>query len=111
MEKILRSNNKKWLRTYDNNWKISIGQGDNYATGCLLEYRYFKEHYKLIPRYLKKQQELVADPKAMKQITFTGNLKRGEGGAMLFIIEEREETVAGFSKETVKAFWSYFVLI
>ena len=47
----------------------------------------------------------------MQQINFTGNLKRVKGGAMLFIIEETEETVSGFSKETVKALWSYFVLI
>ena len=39
----------------------------------------------------------------MQQINFTGNLKRVKGGAMLFIIEETEETVSGFSKETVKA--------
>ena len=30
------------LLTYDNVWKIPTGQGDNYTTGCLLEYKYFK---------------------------------------------------------------------
>ena len=30
------------LRTYDNTWKITTGQGDYYATGCLLDYPYLK---------------------------------------------------------------------
>ena len=30
---------------------------------------------------------------------------------MLFIIEETEKTVLGFSKETVKVIWFYFVLM
>ena len=34
--------------TYNNIWKIATGQGDDYTTGCLLDYTYFKEHYKLI---------------------------------------------------------------
>ena len=39
---------KNFLRTYDNTWKIVTGQGNDYTTGCLLDYPYFKEHYKLI---------------------------------------------------------------
>ena len=46
-------------RTCDNIQKIAVGQGDDYATGCLLDYPYFKEHYKLIVLDLSKQQELV----------------------------------------------------
>ena len=38
-----------------------------------------------------KQQTLDADPKAIQQINFTGNLTRTEGATMLFIIEERKE--------------------
>ena len=45
--------------TCDSIQKIAIGQGDDYATGCLLDYPYFKEHYKLIVLDLSKQQELV----------------------------------------------------
>ena len=40
---------KSYLKTYDNFRKISTGQGDDYTTGCLLDYPYFKKHYKLIP--------------------------------------------------------------
>ena len=35
--------------------KIAIGQGDDYTTGCLLDYPYFKDHYKMIAIDLSKQ--------------------------------------------------------
>ena len=38
---------KNNLRTYDNIWKITIGEGDDYKTGCLLDYLYFKNYYRL----------------------------------------------------------------
>ena len=60
-------------RTYSI-WKIMIDQGDDYTTGCLVDYPYAKENYKLIVIDLIKQQALYADPKAMQQIKFTGNL-------------------------------------
>ena len=51
---------------------------------------------------LSKQQKLDADPKAIQQINFTGNLDRAEGLTMFFIIEEAKETVLDFAKGTVK---------
>ena len=47
---------KNDLRTYDNIRKIAIGQGDDYTTGCLIDYPYFKNYYKLIAIDLSKQQ-------------------------------------------------------
>ena len=43
------------LKTYDNIQKIATGQGDDYTTACLLDYHYFKKHYKLIAIDLSKQ--------------------------------------------------------
>ena len=54
---------------------IATGQGDDHTNGCLLDYNYFKEHYKLIAIDLSKQQKLDSDPKAMQQTNFNGNLK------------------------------------
>ena len=62
------------LRTYDNIWKISTGQGDDYTNGCLLDYDYFKNYYKMTAIDLNKQKALDADLKAIQQINFTGNL-------------------------------------
>ena len=64
--------------TYDNIRKFATGQGDNYTTGCLLDYVYFKKCYKVLAIDLSKQQALDADPKASQQINFTANLDSRE---------------------------------
>ena len=56
------------LKTYENIRKIATGKGDDYTTGCLLDYSYFKENYKMIAIDLSKQQVLDADPTAIQQI-------------------------------------------
>ena len=71
------------LRAYDNIWKIATGQGDDYATGCLLDYPLFQKLLQYDINSLSKEQ----DPKVTQQINFTGNLKR-EGNTTFFIIEE-----------------------
>ena len=43
------------IKTYENIRKIATGQGDDYRTGCLLDYLYFKENYKMIATDLSKQ--------------------------------------------------------
>ena len=40
-------------KTYENIRKIATGKGDDYATGCLLDYHYFKKNYKKIAIDLK----------------------------------------------------------
>ena len=62
--------------TYENIRKIETGQGDDYTTGCLLHYPYFKDSYKMIEVDLSKQQALDVDPRANHQINFTSNLDR-----------------------------------
>ena len=87
--------------TYENIRKITIGQGDDYTTGCLLDYTYFKKYYKMIAVDLSKQQVLDADPKAIQQINFTANLDRANT-RFYFILEEAKQSVFGFSQGTVK---------
>ena len=89
-------------KTYENIRKIATGQGDDYTTGCLLDYPYFKNQYKIIPIDLSKQQALDADPRAIQQINFTENWDRNGNTTMFFIIEEAKETVLDFSQGTVK---------
>ena len=78
------------------------GQGDHYTTGCLLDFNYFNNYYKMIVIDLSKQQALDADPKAIQQSNFNRNLEKNV--LIFFIIEEAKETVLGFSKVTVKVF-------
>ena len=61
---------------HENIRKIATGQGDDYRTGCLLDYRYFMNTYKMIAVDLSQQQALDADPRAIQQINFTANLDR-----------------------------------
>ena len=88
--------------TYENIRKIATGQGDDYTTGCLLDYIYFKNYYKMIAVDLSKQQALDADPKAIQQINSTANLDRTDNARLYFIIEEAKETAFEFSQGTVK---------
>ena len=90
------------LKTYENIRRIATGKGDDYTTGCLLDYSYFKENYKMIAVDLSKQQALDADPRAIQQINFTANLDKAGNTTMFFIIEKAKETVLGFSQGTVK---------
>ena len=45
---------KNDLKTY-NIGKIATSEDDDYKTGCLLDYPYFKNYYKLIAIDLSKQ--------------------------------------------------------
>ena len=92
------------FRTFDNIWKITIGLGDYYTTGCLLDYNYFNNYYKMIAIDLGKQQALDADLKAIQKVNFTGNLARHPvaNTTMFFIIEEVKEIILDFSQGTVK---------
>ena len=89
-------------KTYENIRKIATGQGYDYTIGCLLDYTYFKDHYKMIAIDLSKQQSLDADPRAIQQINFAANLDRVGNTTMFFIIKETKETVFEFSQGTVK---------
>ena len=88
--------------TYEKFRKIAIGQEDNYTTGCLLDYSYFADTYKVIAVDLSKQQALDADIRAIQQINFTANLDRAGNTRVYFILEEAKETILDFSQGTVK---------
>ena len=42
-------------KTYENIRKSTTSQGDDYTAGCLLDYSYFKENYKMVAIDLRKQ--------------------------------------------------------
>ena len=88
------------IRQYDKIRKVATGKGDNYATGCLLGYKYFKDFYKLVATDLSKQKELDADPRAIQQIEFYGKLSAD--AFVLFVLEKSKETVLEFYKGTAK---------
>ena len=85
---------EKCLGKYDNIRKVATGQGVHWTTGCLLDYNYFNNYYKIIVIDLRKQQALDADPNGIQYINFKGNVAP-EGNTNIitfFSIEEVKET-------------------
>ena len=78
---------------------IEMSKNNDYAIGNLLDYEYFKEHYKLIARDLSKQTELE-NPDLKHQFNFVGRLEENNV-TMFFIIEKIEETTFDFSQKSV----------
>ena len=88
------------FRKYDKIRKISTGKVDDYTTGCLLDYQYFKDHYQLIAVDLPKQKELDAGLRAMQQIEFYRMLKTNS--QVCTVLEKSKETILGFYKRIAK---------
>ena len=88
------------IKQYDEIRKISTGQGDDYTTGCLLDFAYFEKNYRLIAVDLSKQKVLDADSRAIQQIIFTS--KTSQAAVIYYIYEKSKETILQFSKGTTK---------
>ena len=76
-----------------------MSRNNDYTTGNLLDYKYLKDHYKLIAVDLSRQIELE-NPDLKQQINFTGRLEENNA-AMFFIIKKKEETTFDFSQNSV----------
>ena len=93
--------------------KLTTGQGQDYASGCSLEFDYIKNIYRLIAVDLSRQEELNTDLNAVQQIEFIGQLKKldHDGNAtdagndqsmfVLTILEKITETRLKFSQGSV----------
>ena len=93
------------IKQYDEIRKISTGQGDDYNTGCLLDYSYFRKNYKLIAADLSKQKALDGDSRAIQQIIFTGTIKAAVANTRIiifYVLEKSKETILEFSNGTTK---------
>ena len=88
------------IKQYDEIRKISTGQGDDYTTGCLLDFSYFEKNDKLVAADLSKQKALNADSRAIQQIIFTG--KTDNQIRVYYILEQSKEKILEFSKGTTK---------
>ena len=74
---------------------IDISRNNEYTTGNLLDYDYFKKYYKLIAIDLSKQQVLQENEDLFQQINFIGRLTEV---AVFIIIEKKENTILEFSR-------------
>ena len=78
---------------------IEMSKNNDYTTGNLLDYEYFKDHYQLIEIDLSKQTELE-DPDLKQEVNFIGRLEENNA-TMFFIIEKKEESPFNFSQNSV----------
>ena len=93
------------IKQYDEVRKISAGQGDDYTTGCLLDFAYFEKNYRLIAADLSKQKVLDAESRTIQQIIFTGKIKATEQNARViiyYILQKSKQTILEFSEGTTK---------
>ena len=93
------------IKQYDEVRKISTGQGDDYRTGCLLDYSYFEKNYRLLAADYSKQKALDADSRAIQQIIFTCSIKVAVANTrriIFYVLEKSKETILKFSKGTTK---------
>ena len=93
------------IKQYDEIRKISTGQGDDYTTGCLLDFAYFENNYRLIAADLSKQKALDADPRVIQQIIFTGKIKAIVANTrvvIFYVLDKSKETILEFSLNKLK---------
>ena len=67
------------IKRYEEIRKWTTEQGEDYTTGCLLDFDYIENHSRLKAIDLSRQKELDADPKAIQQIVLVGQLKEIDG--------------------------------
>ena len=95
-------------KQYDEIRKVSTGYGDDYTTGSLFDYTYFKDNYRLIAVDLSKQKALDADLRAIQQIvlqSFVGRFVGRDAGTKIrlyTILEQSNQTMLEFSEGTAK---------
>ena len=75
---------------------IDISKNNEYTTGNLLDYDYFKKYYKLIAIDLSKQQVLQDNEDLIQQINFIGRLD--EAVSVFLIIQKKQHTILEFSQ-------------
>ena len=76
--------------------KIIYISRNEYMTGNLLDYDYFKKYYKLIAIDLSKQQVLQENEDLIQQINFIGRLEQAAN--VFIIIEKKKNTILEFSQ-------------
>ena len=83
------------IKQYDEVKKVPTRHGDDYTTGSLLDYAYFKYNYRLIAVDFSKQKALDADPRAIQQKVFQGVVRADDNTKIRLytILEQSKENM------------------
>ena len=96
------------FKKYEELRKVMTESGEDYTTGSLLNYDYWKNYYKLICCDLSKQKVLDSNPKANQQTEFVYKIRDNDENQVqaqiLTVLEKEKETNLDFSKRTVKVY-------
>ena len=92
------------IKRYEGIRKLITAQDKDYTTGCLLDYDYIKNHYRLIAVDLSWQKELDADLKEIQEIEFVGQLKNADiantdGAQYMFVLTILEKNQRNKTKK------------
>ena len=83
---------------------IDISRNNEYTTGNLLDYDYFKKYYELIAIDLRKQQVSQENEDLIQQTNFIGRLE--EAANVFIIIEKKKNTILEFSQNFASVLYS-----
>ena len=93
------------FKKYEELRKVMSGRGEDYTTGSLLDYNYWKNNYNLICCDLSKQKVSDSNPKTNQQVEFIYKLNNSTNDfQILTVLEKERETSLEFSKGTVKVY-------
>ena len=87
---------------------VDISRNNEYTTGNLLDYNYFKKYYKLIAIDLSKQQVLQENEDLIQPINFIGRLT--EAANVFIIIEKKENTILEFSQNLANVIKKWYII-
>ena len=82
------------ISKYDKVRMVALGKGEDYTTGPLINFKYYRDHYQLIACNLSYQKELDADPRAIQKIEV--NFMLDTNSQILTVLEKSKETVLEF---------------
>ena len=84
---------------------IDISRNNEYNTGNLLDYDYFKKYNKLIVIDLSKQQVLQENEDLTQEVNFIGRLT--EAANVFITIEKKENAILEFFQNFANVFYNY----
>ena len=85
--------------TYENIRKVAASQGDQYTTGCLLDYIYFKKDQKMIAVDLSKQQAPDADTKTFNKLILQQTQIHQDAQESISFLKKPKKLFLSFHKE------------
>ena len=83
-------------KTYENIGKVAIDHGDDYTTGCILDYAYFKENYKLITIDRSRSKNELQIQELFSKLIFKINVDRAGNTTIFLLLKKQKKLFSNF---------------